>query len=262
MSSKFSKTFLKNVERFEKQKARMQALETAYETHTNQYYAKNKRHNLLGNEFEKLKSINPYKLTPKELNKVLRDNVKATRQLGFTSSMSGDYAEGLVLVALNNEAYDIVDWIYEDDYEYWLDKQADVMGQYLFDSLKSLRLTKYQLNRVLEQSNLPEDIVEEVVGSISDEYDRTERPEYDKYGKDAFTIDGGLRLSQVEELTGLNLSKYESDTAAGLVMEECGEIPVKGQKVSVGDWIFEVTEISAKRIVRIKLYPDTGDRDG
>ena len=107
-----------------------------------------------------------------------------------------------------------------------------------------------------------EDIVEEVVGSISDEYDRTERPEYDKYGKDAFTIDGGLRLSQVEELTGLNLSKYESDTAAGLVMEECGEIPVKGQKVSVGDWIFEVTEISAKRIVRIKLYPDTGDRDG
>lgn len=107
-----------------------------------------------------------------------------------------------------------------------------------------------------------EDIVEEVVGSISDEYDRTERPEYDKYGKDAFTIDGGLRLSQVEELTGLNLSKYESDTAAGLVMEECGEIPVKGQKVSVGDWIFEVTEISAKRIVRIKLYPETGDRDG
>ena len=59
-----------------------------------------------------------------------------------------------------------------------------------------------------------------------------------------------------------NLSKYESDTAAGLVMEECGEIPVKGQKVSVGDWIFEVTEISAKRIVRIKLYPETGDRDG
>ena len=166
MSSKFSKTFLKNVERFEKQKARMQALETAYETHTNQYYAKNKRHNLLGNEFEKLKSINPYKLTPKELNKVLRDNVRATRTIGMTSSMSGDYAEGLVLVALNNEAYDVVDWIYEDDYEYWLDKQADVMGQYLFDSLKSLRLTKYQLNRILEQSNLPDDVVEEVKNSL------------------------------------------------------------------------------------------------
>ena len=166
MSSKFSKTFLKNVERFEKQKARMQALETAYLTHTNKYYAKNKRHNLLGNEFEKIKSINPYKLTPKQLNKVLKDNVKATRSLGFTSSMSGDYAEGLVLVALNNEAYDVVDWIYEDDYEYWLDTQQDVMGQYLFDSLKSLRLTKYQLNRILEQSNLPDDIVEEVKNSL------------------------------------------------------------------------------------------------
>lgn len=102
-----------------------------------------------------------------------------------------------------------------------------------------------------------EDIVEEVVGSISDEYDRKERPEYDKYGKDAFTIDGGLRISQIEELTGLNLSAYESDTAAGLVMEVCGEIPVKGQKITVGDWIFEVSEISSKRIVRIKLYPET-----
>lgn len=166
MSTKFSKTFLKNVERFEKQKSRMQSLEIAYQSHTTHYYAKNKRHNLLGNEFEKIKSINPYKLTPKELNKILKDNVNATRQLGFTSSMSGDYAEALVLVALNNEAYDVVDWIYDDDYEYWYNMQDDVMGQYLFDSLKSLRLTSYQLSRVLEKSNLPDDVVEDVKISL------------------------------------------------------------------------------------------------
>lgn len=162
----FSQTFLKNVERFEKQKIRMQALETAYNTHADKYYAKNKRHNLLGNEFEKIKSINPYKLTPAELNKVLKDNVKATRAIGMTSSMSGDYAEALTLTALNNEAYEVTDWLYNDDYEYWLDKQADVMGEYLFDSLKSLRLTRYQLNRVLEKSNLPENVVDDVKNSL------------------------------------------------------------------------------------------------
>lgn len=163
---KFSETFLKKVERFEKQRARMQKLEQAYNMHAQNYYGKNKRHNLLGNEFNKFNSINPYKLTSGQLDKILKDNVKATRTLGFTSSMEGDYAEALVLVALNNEAYDVVDWIYEDNTEYFLDLQENVMGQFLFDSLKTLRLTPYQLNRVLDLSNLPDDVVEDVKQSL------------------------------------------------------------------------------------------------
>lgn len=168
---KFSKSFLKDVERFEKQQRTMRQLETAYETYAPKYYAKDKRHNLLGNQFQQSKQINPYQLRPQQLRNIIKSNVQAIRRLGFTSQMSGDYAEALVLVSLNNEAYDVVDWYgsspnaFDSEYEA-MDAQEDVFGQMLYDSLRNLRLTNYQLNRVLGQSNLPEHIKEDIKDSL------------------------------------------------------------------------------------------------
>lgn len=171
---KYSKTYLKNVERFYKQKERMSKIQTAYDTHTQRYYAKSKRHNLLSNQYEQFNNINPLSLKPSQLNQLLRDNAKAIRELGFNSSMTGDLAEASVLVELNNEAYTVVDFSDSEDSfydaEYLSSEQDRVFGEILRDSLLELRLTPYQLEKVLSRSILPDYIVDMVKDAVLNHY--------------------------------------------------------------------------------------------
>lgn len=167
---KYSKTYLQNVERFYKQRERMSKLQQAYETHTQRYYAKSKRHNLLSNQYDQFNSINPLKLKPSQLNKLLRDNARTIRELGFNSKMSGDMAEASVLTELNNEAYSVVDFGDSEgdeyDLEYVYNEQDRVFGEILTNSLKELRLTPYQLDKVLSRSILPDYIIDDVRSEI------------------------------------------------------------------------------------------------
>lgn len=166
LKHKFTDTYLKNIQRFKKQKSRMESLERAYDVHNQRYYGKAKRHNLLNNQYEVYKNIDPYDLTPGELNRVLKENSKAIKELGFNSSMKGDLAEASVLVELNNESYITTEWGdsegEEYDREYLQNEQDRVFGEILANSLKSLRLTKYQLDRILNRSVLPDYVIEDV----------------------------------------------------------------------------------------------------
>lgn len=166
LKHKYTTTFVNNINRFNKQKARMESLERAYNVHNQRYYGKAKRHNLLSNQYEIYKNINPHDLTPGELNRVLKENTKAIKELGFNSSMKGDLAEASVLVELNNESYITTDWGdsegEEYDREYLQNEQDRVFGEILTNSLKELRLSKYQLDTVLSRSVLPDYVVEDV----------------------------------------------------------------------------------------------------
>lgn len=159
MSKKITETYLKDVERFKKQQARFEKITTAYNTYSKNYYGKAKRQNLLHNE-ERILKTDPYSLSHKELKQRLKENASTIRELGFNSKMSGDIASASVLVELNNEAYDSVNWLdsegVDTSYEL-LEKQQQVMAEYLIDSLLNLRLTDYQLDRVLERSILPDE---------------------------------------------------------------------------------------------------------
>lgn len=166
LKHKYTNTYVNNVKRFRKQKTRMESLERAYNVHNQRYYGKAKRHNLLSNQYEVYKNIDPLDLSPGELNRILKENAKAIKELGFNSSMKGDLAEASVLVELNNESYITTDWGdsegEEYDREYLQNEQDRVFGEILTNSLKGLRLTKYQLDRVLQRSVLPDYVVEDV----------------------------------------------------------------------------------------------------
>ena len=165
LKHKYTETYFKNVKRFQKQKSKMESLERAYNVHNQRYYGKAKRHNLLSNQYEVYKNIDPYDLSPAELNRVLKENARAIKELGFTS-MKGDLAEASVLVELNNESYITTDWGdsegEEYDREYLQNEQDRVFGEILTNSLKGLRLTKYQLDRALSRSVLPDYVLEDV----------------------------------------------------------------------------------------------------
>ena len=165
LKHKYTPTYFKNVDRFYKQKSKMESLERAYNVHNQRYYGKSKRHNLLNNQYEVYKNIDPGRLSPSELNRVLKENARVIREWGF-NSMSGDLAEASVLAELNNESYFTTDWGdsegEEYDREYLQNEQDRVFGEILTNSLKGLRLTKYQLDRALSRSVLPDYVLEDV----------------------------------------------------------------------------------------------------
>jgi CBS domain containing-hemolysin-like protein len=98
-----------------------------------------------------------------------------------------------------------------------------------------------------------EDVLEELVGEIRDEFDDVEL-EIERRGAETI-VDGGLPLSEVEEMFPGVVTEEESDvrTIGGLVLKELGRIPVKGDRVTLGSYRLEVMEMDNLRITRVKI---------
>ncbi|CAH0231959.1 Hemolysin C [Microbacterium oxydans] len=94
-----------------------------------------------------------------------------------------------------------------------------------------------------------EDLVEEVVGEIFDEYDTAvlESPGGD--------LDGRLNLQDFEEATGIELPRGSSDTVAGFVTEQLGRLAVVGDTVDVDGATIQVAELDRRRIARVRVTP-------
>ncbi|MGK3949711.1 hemolysin family protein [Microbacterium sp. K2] len=93
-----------------------------------------------------------------------------------------------------------------------------------------------------------EDLVEEVVGEIFDEYDTEDRMQ-DAGG----ALDGRLNLQDFAEITGIALPRGASDTVAGFVMEMLGRLAVVGDSVEVPGATIRVTAVDRRRIAEIRV---------
>lgn len=105
-----------------------------------------------------------------------------------------------------------------------------------------------------------EDLVEELVGEITDEYDLPRPPERDS---DRFSrIDGGLNIEDFAERTGIELEDGSYETVAGYVVDRLGRMPVVGDAVQVGEHQLWVREVQGRRItyldVTSMIDPDEG----
>jgi CBS domain containing-hemolysin-like protein len=102
-----------------------------------------------------------------------------------------------------------------------------------------------------------EDVIEELVGDISDEYDR-EAAQVEELGEGRFRINARLPVDELGELFGLDLEDDDVDSAGGLLAKELGRLPQPGDRASVSGLVLEAerTEGRRKRIATILVEAD------
>ncbi|MCI0772405.1 MAG: HlyC/CorC family transporter [Chloroflexi bacterium] len=100
-----------------------------------------------------------------------------------------------------------------------------------------------------------EDLMEEIVGSIEDEYPHPE-PKLERYPDDVLIVPGTLSINDLGVALGLNLPvKLPYDTVAGFMLHFLGYIPHPGDKIDYGKFQFMVQEMDARRIKRVRIAP-------
>ncbi len=97
-----------------------------------------------------------------------------------------------------------------------------------------------------------EDVIEELVGEIQDEYDR-ESPRVHKLTDGSFRIDGGMSLHEFAHRFGLAVGKSGEATVAGLVLSRLGRMARVGDRVDVDGRTLEVIEVTRRRIRALRL---------
>jgi CBS domain containing-hemolysin-like protein len=97
-----------------------------------------------------------------------------------------------------------------------------------------------------------EDLLEEIVGEIEDEYD-TARPPVEIISPDEVLLDAGTPTEILEELFGLNVESEDFDTIGGLVIHELGRLPSVGDEACIDSLRIKVLSMSGRRIRRLRI---------
>jgi putative hemolysin len=101
-----------------------------------------------------------------------------------------------------------------------------------------------------------EDLVEELIGDIRDEYDTgPSSDEATQLPSGAVEVDGLLNLDEFREQTGLELPEGPYETAAGYVLAALGDVPSVGDEVRIGGRVLAVTAMDGRRIARLRVGP-------
>lgn len=103
-----------------------------------------------------------------------------------------------------------------------------------------------------------EDVIEEIVGEIRDEYDLAEEPPFTRVNENEALFNGSVPISEVNDVLDVELPTQESDTIGGLVYNQLGRLTKLGDRVHLGNIELTVTGLNGRRIkqVRVVKHPD------
>lgn len=107
-----------------------------------------------------------------------------------------------------------------------------------------------------------EDLLEEIVGEIRDEYDEDEDEFIKKVSKDCYLIDGNRKLDDINDELGTHLESEDYDSIAGLILQILDRMPSIGEEVQTPDGIrIKVESLNQNRITKVllRLPPETAD---
>ena len=102
-----------------------------------------------------------------------------------------------------------------------------------------------------------EDCLEELVGEIVDEHD-DEESEVQRFADGDYLVDGGMAISDLNDLLGLSIPDDDWDTVGGFLFGTLEHVPAVGESIVHGGWRFNAAEVEGRRVRRVKvtLEPD------
>jgi putative hemolysin len=105
-----------------------------------------------------------------------------------------------------------------------------------------------------------EDLVEELIGDIRDEYDAADESAAPSLGG-AIEVDGLLNIEDFAEQTGVDIPDGPYETVAGYVMAALGRLPDEGDSVPVDGHQLEVLSLDGRRAARLRLTPEVSPQE-
>ncbi|AEB75365.1 hemolysin [Clostridium botulinum] len=154
------------------------------------------------------------------------------------------------LVLASKENFDIRDIIHEPYFTYEYKKTTE-----LFEEMRKQRVS---LTIVLDEYGgtvgliTMEDLVEEIVGDIEDEYDE-HNIGIEVIKEDEYIIDGSIKIDEVNDMIGTNIESEDFDTIGGFVIGELGRFPEQGEMIEYMNVKFIIEEIDRNRIKKLKV---------
>lgn len=129
--------------------------------------------------------------------------------------------------------------------------------------LDELRINKQHLAIIIDEyggtSGLVtlEDIIEEIIGEIEDEYDVEDKSADHQFNPDgSIDLEGRLYIDEFNELLNGSIEEDEDyDTLAGFIIDHLGRIPENGEEFTLNNFIFNILEADARRVITIRVTP-------
>ncbi len=127
--------------------------------------------------------------------------------------------------------------------------------------LKEFRLNRYHMAMVVDEYGSVaglvtiEDVIEQIVGEIDDEYDVAHESNIRAEGEQQYFVRGGTRIEEFNEFFASNLPESEFDTIAGLVSQQFGRLPRRGEVVVIQGFEFRVVRADRRRIETLRVTP-------
>jgi len=100
-----------------------------------------------------------------------------------------------------------------------------------------------------------EDLLEEIVGEIQDEYDEEEDVFVETIDDGRYIINARYDLYSVGKLLNMNLAEEDADTLGGLLYSFMGHVPEQGESVVIDGWRFTVLSLEGRRIDQVRAEP-------
>jgi len=99
-----------------------------------------------------------------------------------------------------------------------------------------------------------EDVLEQIVGEIEDEYDFDEDEDnIIPVGKGSWRIKAATEIGDFNEVLGSDFSDEEYDTVGGLVLQAAGQLPKRGERIVIGNMIFTVLRVDSRRLYSLMV---------
>jgi CBS domain containing-hemolysin-like protein len=103
-----------------------------------------------------------------------------------------------------------------------------------------------------------EDLLEEIVGDIRDEFDESEEEEVQKLGDHEYLVEGSCKLEDLNDMIGLGIESEDYDSIGGIVIDALQHLPGEGEEVTLENGIrLLVEQVDKNRIEKVHIYlPD------